>query len=154
MTSVAVAGEMRDFRPADQEAVRHLILRGLRERWGEAYEPDVNPDLDDIVVTHLGAGTEVVVLERDGEILATGMLRPEHGGRGRIVRMSVDEGHRREGLGRQVVDKLVTRAQRRDMSEVLVFTDTPWTSAVALYRACGFEAVGRDETDTYLARRL
>ena len=40
------------------------------------------------------------------------------------------------------------------MSEVRVLTDTPWTSAVALYRACGFTELGSDGTDTHFVMAL
>jgi len=33
-------------------------------------------------------------------------------------------------------------------------TDTPWTSAVELYRSCGFVEVGRDDTDTFFVMSL
>ena len=145
---------LRDFDPGDQAAVRGLVLGGMRERWGDAYDPFANPDLDDISVTYVGRGAEVVVAEIEGDIVATGTLLPEGGARGRIVRVSVDPAHRRRGLGRQVVEELVRRARRRGMHEVLVRTDTPWTSAVALYRSSGFDDVGRDATDTHFALRL
>lgn len=46
------------------------------------------------------------------------------------------------------------RARRRGMTEVQALTDTPWTSAVALYRSCGFTETGRDEVDTHFSLRL
>ena len=143
---------IRDFVPRDQNAVRDLILDGLRERWGEAYNPRANPDLDDIGTAYLARGAEVVVLEEDGLIVACGTLVAEAEGRGRIVRMSVDHRYRRRGLARQIVEELVRRARGRGMTEVVVATDTPWESAVALYRACGFTEVGRDRTDTHFVR--
>lgn len=145
---------MRDFDPGDQESVRELILGGMRERWRDAYDPSANPDLDDISATYIGRGAQVVVVEIGGDIVATGMLLPEGGARGRIVRVSVDRAHRRRGFGRQVVEELVRRARRRGMVEVVVRTDTPWTSALALYRSSGFDDVGRDATDTHFALRL
>jgi ribosomal protein S18 acetylase RimI-like enzyme len=145
---------MRDFTPGDQEPVRELVLGGMRERWGDAYDPSANPDLDNISASYVDRGAEVVVVEMDGEIVATGMLQPERDGRGRIVRVSVDRARRRQGFGRQVVEELVRRARRRGMLEVVVLTDTPWTSAVALYRSCGFDDVGQDDTDTHLALPL
>ena len=60
----------------------------------------------------------------------------------------------RECHGRRVVDELVGRARRRAIIELLVSTDTPWTSAVALYRACGFAEVGSDERDTHFRMAL
>jgi hypothetical protein len=47
---------MRDFKPGDQVPVRELVLEGMRERWGDAYDPSVNPDLDDISASYLDRG--------------------------------------------------------------------------------------------------
>lgn len=145
---------VRDFATTDQGLVRELVLAGMRERWGDAYDPSANPDLDDIWASYVDRGAEVVVVEIAGELVATGVLRPEADGQGRILRMSVDGRHRRQGLGREVVEELLRRARRRSMVEVLVLTDTPWTSAVELYRSCGFIEVGEDGADTHFALPL
>ena len=52
------------------------------------------------------------------------------------------------------VEELISRARQKGMVEVVVLADTPWTSAVALYQACGFDEVRRDRTDTHFAIRL
>lgn len=78
----------------------------------------------------------------------------ERPGQARIVRMSVAASHRRQGVARQVVEELVARARKRNVQELQVLTDTPWESAIALYRACGFDEVGRDSTDTHFSMRL
>ena len=145
---------MRDFETRDQGAVRDLVLSGLGERWGEAFDSARNPDLDDITSSYVGRGADVVVVDVEDVIVAIGMLVPEGDDRGRILRMSVDHGHRRRGFGRLVVEELVARARRRGMIEVVVLTDTPWTSAVALYRSCSFDEIGRDDTDTSFVMRL
>lgn len=41
---------IRDFQVDDQSPARALILAGLREHWGEDFDPAQNPDLDDIGV--------------------------------------------------------------------------------------------------------
>jgi ribosomal protein S18 acetylase RimI-like enzyme len=69
-------------------------------------------------------------------------------------RMSVAAAYRREGRARAMVSELVRRAREHQLVEVLVRADTPWTSAVELYRACGFEITGADETDTRFRLRL
>lgn len=147
-------GVVRDFQPGDQGPVRELVLEGMRERWGDAYDPLANPDLDDIKASCIDQGVEVVVVELEGGIVATGMLQPEGDGGGRIVRVSVDRAHRRQGFGRHVVEELVRRARRRGMREVVVLTDTPWTSALALYRSCGFNDAGQDDTDSHFSLHL
>lgn len=145
---------MRDFRPGDQDALRRLILDGLRERWGAAFDPACNPDLEDVAASYLDRRGEVVVVEQHGDLVATGTLVPESLDVGRIVRMSVAAAHRREGLGRHVVHELVDRARRRGMTEVRVLTDTPWISAVELYRSCGFADLGDDGIDTHFVMDL
>jgi GNAT superfamily N-acetyltransferase len=145
---------VRDFRTGDQEALRRLILGGLRERWGDAFDPALNPDLDDFVANYVDRGAEVIVVECDGGLVATGTLIPEPPAAGRIVRMSVSASHRRQGLGRRVVNELIGRARRRGMAELRVLTDTPWASAVALYRACGFTHLCDDGIDTHFVMNL
>lgn len=147
---------LRDFRPTqtDQRELRQLILAGLHERWGETFDASVNPDLDDFVTNYLDRGAEVVVVESNGELIATGILVCDEASTGRIVRMSVAASHRRRGLARRVVEELIGRARRREMSEVRVLTDTPWTSAVELYRACGFTEIGSDGADTHFVMPL
>ncbi|MSO86990.1 MAG: GNAT family N-acetyltransferase [Acidimicrobiia bacterium] len=146
--------DARPFVADDHASVRDLILAGMRERWGDAYEPSANPDLDDIRSTYVDRGADVVVIEAGGRIIATGTLVPLDHGTGQIVRMSVDARHRREGLARGVVEHLLRRARERGLAEVIVLTDTPWVSARALYRACGFVETGHDDTDTHFSRRL
>ena len=130
------------------------MLDGLRERWGEVYDPTFNPDLDDITVTYVDHGAEVIVADVDGSIVACGMLVVLHDGRGQVRRVSVDAGRRREGLGRLVVIELIDRARRRGMRELIVRADTPWSSALELYRSCGFDEVGRDDVDTHFSLLL
>ena len=151
---VASLPMLRDFRPGDQDALRRLILDGLRERWAEAFDATVNPDLSDFVANYLDRGAEIVVIESHGDIIATGTLIAGDDAAGRILRMSVSVSHRRQGLARHVVEELVRRARRRGMSEVRVLTDTPWTRAVELYAACGFTEVRRDATDTHFVLPL
>ena len=128
---------LREFTSGDQASVRELVLEGMRERWGAAYDPAFNSDLDDIVGNYVDHGADVVVIEIEGEVVATGMLLPDADGTGRIVRMAVGGERRRQGLGRLVVEELV-RPGARSMSEVRVHTDAPWTSAVELYLSAGF----------------
>ena len=86
------------------------MLAGLEERWGEVFDPPFNRDLDDIAATYLAYGADVVVVQIDHQIVATGILRAEHGNRGRIDRISVDRLFRRQGLARQVIEELINRA--------------------------------------------
>lgn len=145
---------LRDFEPEDQQAVRGLVLAGMRERWGDAFDPSRNRDVDDVQANYLERGGDVIVIETAGEVVATGALLPEAGGAGRIVRVAVHRRYRRRGLARRLVKALVERARQHGMDTVLVATDTPWVSAVALYQSCGFDVVERTSTATALSMRL
>ena len=58
---------LRDFARRDQRAVRDLILDGLRERWGDGFDPSYNADLEDITSSYVAKGAEVVVFD-DGTV--------------------------------------------------------------------------------------
>jgi GNAT superfamily N-acetyltransferase len=143
---------LRDFEPRDQDAVRDLILRGMAERWGDQFDPGANPDTDDLWSAYVARGAEIVVFEVDGAVVATGALVPEADGAGRIMRMSVDRRHRRNGFARAVLAELIERARRRGFESLLVTTDTPWTDAVALYQSCGFTLAMQNEIATHFTR--
>jgi GNAT superfamily N-acetyltransferase len=151
---MAMAMACRDFVPSDQAAVRDLVLAGLAERWGAAFDLSFNSDLDDLRANYVDRGGQIRVIESHHGIIATGTLMPGVGDVGRLVRISVAGTHRRLGLGRAVVADLLERARRAGMPEVVVKTDTPWSSALALYRSCGFTEVRRDAVDTHFAIHL
>jgi ribosomal protein S18 acetylase RimI-like enzyme len=130
---------LRDFDPRDQRPVRELIFRGMRERWGERFDPTSNSDVEDISSSYVERGAEVVVAEIAGRIVGTGTLLPLDEASGRIVRVGVDRRHRRRGIARAVVVELLGRARGRSMTTVIVTTDPPWLDAISLYRSCGFE---------------
>jgi GNAT superfamily N-acetyltransferase len=145
---------LRDFEPRDQDVVRELILAGLAERWGDRFDPNANPDTDDLWGSYVVRGGEIVVFELESEVVATGTLIREAHGAGRILRMSVDHRHRRKGLARIVVGELIERASRRGLDPVRVETDTPWAEAVALYATCGFALVSQDAIASHFVMTL
>ena len=130
---------LRDFRPDDQASVRDIVLAGMRERWGDAFDPAANVDLDDIWTYYvLERRAEVVVCEEEGAVVATGTLLPVDIETGQLVRIAVIRQQRRKGIAAAIVKELQRRARQNEMKTLLVTTDLPWTDAVALYRACGF----------------
>lgn len=154
----------RDFEPADQPAVRQLIQDGLRQRWGPSFDPSCNPDLDNLWTNYVAPGGQIVVTESNDDIIATGILCLEPTPPfvaaltdeqiiPRLRRISVSQNHQRQGLGRLIVEELVSRAFALGFRSVLVSTDTPWTDAVALYQSCGFATVNIDAEETHLLRR-
>ena len=142
---------LRGFRPDDQGAVRDIVLDGMRERWGDAFDPAVNGDLDDIWTYYvLERRAEVVVCEAEGAVVATGTLLPLDIDTGQLVRIAVIRQQRRKGIAAAIVKELQRRARQNEMKTLVVMTDVPWTDAVALYRACGFTVFETTQTTTML----
>jgi GNAT superfamily N-acetyltransferase len=147
-------GMLRDFGRRDQPMVRDLILGGMRERWAADFDPCANPDVDDMWGTYVALSGEVLVVEVHGEVRATGTLMPQVDGSGRIMRTAVLPQYRRRGLARMIVTESIDRARRRSLDPVVVATDTPWSDAVALYRARRFELVRQTATATNFSMHL
>src|SRR3954453_18572858 len=76
MSASPASPTLEDFDPADQSAVRDLILAGLADHWGEL-DASANRDLDDIASTY-AAGRTLVARDETGAIVgtATRMARP------------------------------------------------------------------------------
>ena len=127
---------IRDFKPAEQQAVKTLVLAGLAARWGYL-EPGLNPDLN-AIGQHYRAGHVLVGL-LDDMIVACGMLTPHGKKMTEIVRMSVATAHRRQGLGRKILDALVARARQTGHRQIILETTKGWDDAVAFYESYGFK---------------
>ncbi len=129
----------RSFTPADQAAVREVILRGLESRFG-VLDETANPDVDDIWANYGVRGETFLVAELDGAIIGCGALIHENGSEvtARIVRVSVDAAYQGQGLGRRISTALIEAARERGFAEILVETNEDWESALRLYQGLGF----------------
>jgi ribosomal protein S18 acetylase RimI-like enzyme len=145
---------VREFEPADQDRVRHLVQTGLRERWGDDYDDSYNQDLVDISTSYVDNGATVLVIEQRGALIATGTLLRLEEQRGQLVRISVAADQRRVGLGRVVVGELIDRARSEGIVELQILADTAWSSACELYRSCGFAATNQNDVDTFFRMPL
>ena len=137
---------IRPFQPSDQAPAKALILDGLVEHWGWL-DPTKNPDLADIA-EHYGGETFLVALNH-GALVGTGALIHEAPGAGRVVRMSVARGHRRQGIGRAILYRLFEAARDRGYSQVVVETTSSWEDAKAFYVQHGFRRLGEWDGDTH-----
>jgi len=127
--------QIRRMQPDEADAVRALILEGLREHWG-TIDPGLNRDLDDL---EAAGGDRLVLVAMDGpHVVGTGTIvrRSEHCAE--IVRMSVDVGHRRCGLGRLLVAELVAAARQWRVERLVLETTASWAAVVRFYERSGF----------------
>ena len=130
-----MALEFRPFTPADQEAVRALILAGLADHWG-AINPELNPDLNDIARSY--AGEIFLLAEQEGRIVGCGALVRKDNITGEIVRMSVAAPARRTGIGKRLLEALCREAARSGMRRLVLETTAGWHEVRLFYEQLGF----------------
>ena len=128
--------------PSQHDAVRALVLDGLREHWG-TLDPALNSDLDDLSRAYPG-GTTLVACHR-GDVVATGTLCRRDGNSAQIVRMSVAVYHRRTGVGQRLTEALIETARGWSVDRVVLETSAAWTEVVQFYTRCGFTLTHYDD---------
>jgi ribosomal protein S18 acetylase RimI-like enzyme len=148
---------LRPFQPADQAAVKNLVLAGLVEHWG-VLDPTKNPDLDDIASTYASA---TFLVARCGEtIIGTGALVPRQydGGaedcEAEVVRMSVAADWRRRGIGRMILQALVDHARQAGYRRIVLETTATWQEVIAFYLRYGFRITHYQDGDVYFCMEL
>jgi ribosomal protein S18 acetylase RimI-like enzyme len=101
----------------------------------------VNHDLDDIA-SSFRDGTFLVAVT-GGAVVGTGALIPMGRHAAQVVRMSVERYHRRNGIARSILDRLLAQARADRRRWVVLETNADWRDAIAFYQASGFATLGR-----------
>ena len=158
---------IRDMVEADIPAAQQVMTRSVREDFGDAYNPVIHADIDDLRGTYMrpeGAFMLVVEDSSTGEVVATGGIRsgafdPERvqpqiahlerryrdGRTGQIVRVYVLKEHRRRGIARALVRAIIERARDDAYYERLALHTYPHSpGALPFWLAMGFEVVFDD----------
>ncbi len=143
--------EISPFQPADQNAVKQLVLDGLVDHWG-FLDPTKNPDLNDIAKTYRKA--LFLVARYEGEIIGCGVLFPRSAQHAEIVRMSVKKAWRGQHVGKQILTALLDAARERNLLHIILETTETWTEVVAFYQRNGFEITHYLDGDVYFEKYL
>jgi predicted GNAT family N-acyltransferase len=99
-------------------------------------------DMEDLSAVH------AVLLDPEGQVLATGRLLVHAPGVGRIGRMAVRSDRRGQGLGRQVLMGLIELARRRGDRQVVLHAQI---SAQEFYAKQGFLVQGEEFVEAGIA---
>jgi GNAT superfamily N-acetyltransferase len=131
---------IRDARDADAQAIAALLTQ-----LGYPSDADaVEERLDRLRVV----GDRVIVAELDGEVVGlvhlqvTPALERERPA-GKLGVLVVDDGHRRQGIGRVLVDAAEQEARLRGCELIYLTTAERRDDAHAFYERLGLEYVGR-----------
>ena len=140
---------IRPFQPTDQAPAQAIILAGMEARWG-FLDHSLNQDLHDIQHNYVDVGNYFFVAELEGEMVATCALTHEAQGVARIERMSVKQEWWGQGFGRKLTTFLINFARDHNYKEVVVETQTVWTSAINLYKTIGFQLEFIHDGETHM----
>lgn len=146
---------IRQYRPADEDAVWDLHERALRDVG--AYDEEfahLDADLRNVRAAYLDAGGAFIVGTVDDEIVAMGALQPSTAvdhhrsdpDTGVVRRMRVDPDHQRRGYGRRILATLEARSRDREFERLTLDTGVDQEAARGLYEAFGYREVRREST--------
>jgi ribosomal-protein-alanine acetyltransferase len=93
----------------------------------------------------LAAGYSARVGEREGRIVAYGVLMPAPG-EAQLLNLSVVNDARREGLGQTLLAQFLDDARRLGAEQVFLEVRESNAPAIALYERAGFQAIARRES--------
>lgn len=158
---------IRELAETDVSAAQQIMMRSLLEDVGDAYDPLIHADIDDLPASYMkpkGAFMLVVEDTTTGDVVATGGIRngaldPERvppqlallerryrdGRTGQIVRVFVRRDHRRRGIARALVQTIIDRARDEAHYERLALHTYPhFPGAIPFWLTIGFEEVLND----------
>jgi GNAT superfamily N-acetyltransferase len=135
--------EIREATNADGEAVRDVVSSVLAE-YGLAYDPDTTEaDLADLDSAYSQRGGVFrVVTAGDGAVVGCGGLHPVSRDEIELRKMYLLPGVRGRGIGRRLLEDLLSEARRRGFARVVLETASVLREAISLYRRAGFEPIG------------
>lgn len=128
---------------ADLPAIRSVLLE-VRREFGVVDPTGVSDDdLDDLEQNYFrrGGTFDVVVESPSQRVVGCAALRPLNECRAELCKMYVVKSARGNGLGRQLVEKLLKAAREAGFTEVWLETNSVLTVATRLYEQYGFRPV-------------
>jgi len=137
--------KIRPATAADHDAIWSIV--GPVFRAGETYTVATDISREDALTYWLSGDHEPFVAELDGEILGTYFLHPNQSGGGRHVAncgYMTSGAAQGKGIARAMLEHSLTHARERGFRAMQFnFVVSTNERALALWRACGFEIVGR-----------
>ncbi|MGL3108598.1 GNAT family N-acetyltransferase [Bradyrhizobium sp. BR 1432] len=139
---------LRDYQPADADAVRRVALAAFAQ-FEQDYSDWPTFTANVAKITELSRTGEIVVAEDGGEIVGAvayiGLRQPKAAffdPAWPIIRMLVvDPSARGKGIGRQLTEECVRRAERDQSPVIALHTTTIMTVALPMYLRMGFAKV-------------
>lgn len=137
------APTIRPYSKGDDEEICRVI-HAVFDEYGFTWEAGgYNADTEDVEAHYVQGGGAFWVMEAEEEIIGTGGLMPEGGGRCELCRLYLTPEYRGRGLGREFFDFIVNAARAAGYREMEIWSDVKLTDAHKLYERSGATFVGQ-----------
>jgi putative acetyltransferase len=136
MTAQETDLTIREFMTGDETAFRQL-----NEEWITRYfflEPKDVASLIDPRTTILDRGGRIFLAVRDGKAVGCCALVAVAPGEFEVAKMAVTESSRRNGIGRQLLEKVIAEARASGARRLYLETNHKLVGAIRLYESAGF----------------
>jgi GNAT superfamily N-acetyltransferase len=129
----------RDISPdaPELQPIIHGLFAEYAARYGDYFSRDGEVELSEWYLAPQGL---FIVLERDGDIIATGAYKPKDPHTAEIKRIWTHRRLRQQGLAAKVVQELERRAALAGYRHIYLTTGFRQPEAVKLYLSQGYEA--------------
>ncbi len=130
---------IREATEQDAVAIRAIVTETLAEFGFRVESAGTDSDLIDVPHSYQSRGGSFRVIEDDdGVIVGCGGLYPLKERVVELRKMYFRPGIRGQGLGRRLLDDLITEARTRNYARIELETASNLTAAMALYQRAGF----------------
>jgi ribosomal protein S18 acetylase RimI-like enzyme len=93
-------------------------------------------------------GGDMLVALDEGAVIGMGALAPDADGRAELCKLHVDASRQGRGIGRLLVERLITLAVERGFPEVKLHVTKTQNAAIGLYRSMGFQPTREEPFQT------
>ncbi len=130
---------IREFRTGDE-----ITFRKLNEAWISHYfvlEPKDQVSLVDPQASILDQGGRIFVAVRHNEMIGCCALLALGPGQFEVAKMAVAENHRRAGIGRVLLERVIAESRASGTNRLYLETNRKLTPAIHLYESLGFRHI-------------
>lgn len=142
--------ELKPLTKTIESQARRIIESGLFGHIGR-YDAHFNPD-----ITHLfnSYGSNLLTAWIDNKIVGTGALVIETNNQCKIVRMSVLENYRRQGIAKFILAGLEEKARQEGKRSIVLETTTDWKEVIYFYLDNGYDITHTKNGDTWFRKNI
>ena len=145
MTTKAAEFQLREATADDGAAIRAVVAAVMSEYGLSADLEADDADIRNVVASYRERGGSFrVVTSIDGDIVGCGGLYPIDERQAEIRRMYLLPRARGVGIGRKLLEELISLARKRRFERVVLETASVLKEAISLYRKHGFVPIPRE----------